>query len=97
MVNEALSCDQARTLLEQGAQLVDVRQPEEFRRGAAPGAVNIPLPLIGMALQRLRTDAPVLLYCASGRRSGMAKSMLELHGFCDVHNVVSTNWLQRCA
>ena len=97
MRNNTLQCAEARTLLEQGAQLVDVRQPEEFRQNAAPGAVNIPLPVIGLALERLRRDTPVLLYCASGRRSAMARSLLQLHGFTEVHNVVSPHWLQHCA
>ncbi len=92
-----IQCEEARTLLEQGALLVDVRQPEEYLLGAAPGAINIPLPVISSALDQLRRDVPVLLYCVSGRRSALAQSLLHTHGFTDVHNVISTGWLRQCA
>lgn len=72
--------------IQSGARVVDVRSPEEFRGGAYPGAVNIPLPLLGRRLGELRKDAPVVLYCASGFRSGTAERLLRQAGFGDVVN-----------
>lgn len=64
-----------------GAQIVDVRSPEEFRGGHVDGAVNLPLPSLENSLSRLRTDRPVITCCASGMRSAAAKAVLDRHGF----------------
>jgi len=80
---------EARTLVAQGAQLVDVRSPREYRHQALPGSVNIPLPVIQQALKQLDKQTPVLLYCNSGQRSGVAKRLLEACGFALVHNLGS--------
>jgi len=69
--------------------LVDVRSQQQFERLHIPGSVNIPLPLIQQALKRLDRQTPVLLYCNSGQRSGMAKQLLEACGFMVVHNLGS--------
>jgi len=89
MFNPTLTDSEARTLMEQGAQLVDVRTPQEYQQHALPGSVNIPLPVIQQALKQLDKETPVLLYCASGQRSGTAKRVLEACGFSTVHNLGS--------
>jgi len=70
-----------------GARIVDVRTPAEFKDGAYPGAVNIPLALIPLKLNELepKTQA-IVLYCASGARSGQAMRLLKQAGFTDVVN-----------
>jgi len=72
--------------IEAGAKIVDVRSPDEFRDGGYPGAVNIPLQSLGARLGELPKDKPVVLYCASGARSGMAARQLKQAGFADVTN-----------
>jgi phage shock protein E len=72
--------------IEAGASIVDVRSPEEFRDGGYPGALNIPLQALGARLHELPKDKPVVLYCASGARSGMAARQLRQAGFPDVVN-----------
>ena len=72
--------------IEAGARIVDVRAPEEFRDGSYPGAVNIPLQALGARLQELSKEVPVVLYCASGGRSGLAARQLKQAGFTDVVN-----------
>jgi phage shock protein E len=84
---------EAHSLVAQGAQLVDVRSPREYQRNALPGSVNIPLPVIQQALKQLDKQTPVLLYCNSGQRSGMAKRLLEACGFARVHNLGSYSGL----
>lgn len=84
---------EARSLVAEGAQLVDVRSPQEYRRNALPGSVNIPLPVIQQALKQLDKQTPVLLYCNSGQRSGVAKRLLEACGFTLVHNLGSYSGL----
>lgn len=64
-----------------GAQLVDVRTPAEFAQGHAPGTVNIPLDEFVARVGELDPARPVILCCASGGRSGMAKQFLDRSGF----------------
>lgn len=74
-------------LKKKGAILVDVRSAAEFAGGSAPGTINIPLQELGSRLAEIPKSAPVVLCCASGTRSGMAKLMLKRHGYQNVHNI----------
>jgi phage shock protein E len=70
-----------------GARIVDVRSVAEFKDGAYPGAINIPLSLIPLKMSELEPkDKPIVLYCASGARSGQAARLLKAAGFTDVVN-----------
>ena len=73
-------------MIKGGAQIVDVRSAEEFRDGFFPGARNIPVGELGRRLGELKKDQAVVLYCASGARSGMAARMLKQAGFTQVVN-----------
>ena len=73
-------------LISSGAQIVDVREKAEFSSGANPESKNIPLGQIKGRLQELDKTRPVILCCASGTRSGMAKSVLIKNGFKEVYN-----------
>ena len=72
--------------IEAGAAIIDVRTPAEFRAGAYPGAVNIPLQELGRRAAEIGRDRPIVLYCASGMRSASAARMLRHAGFADVVN-----------
>lgn len=74
-------------LRQQGALLVDVRSAAEFAAGNAPGSVNIPLGELGSRLKEIPVSAPVVLCCASGTRSGMAKMVLKKNGYAQVFNI----------
>ena len=73
-------------LVEQGAQIVDVRSPGEFSTGHIRGSVNIPLQQLQHKLKKLDKKKPVITCCASGMRSASAKSMLLSKGLKEVHN-----------
>lgn len=78
----------AHKLVESGAKLVDVRTPGEFGGGHLPGAVNIPLDQIGARASDLKkAGKPIVLYCASGMRSGQAKRILAGAGLTDLHDL----------
>jgi phage shock protein E len=81
-----MPCDQIKQILKDGGALLDVRTPQEFASGALPGAQNVPLNGIPNVLETLPKDQPVLLYCRSGARSGMAQRFLAQEGF-DAHNI----------
>jgi phage shock protein E len=70
-----------------GAKIIDVRSPAEFKDGAYPGAINIPLPLLPTRMAELGPkDTPIILYCASGARSSQGMRFLKQNGFTDVIN-----------
>lgn len=73
-------------LRQAGAMFVDVRSPQEFEQAHAPGTVNIPLQQLGARLAEIPTSAPVVVCCASGTRSGMARMLLKKNGFDAVYN-----------
>jgi len=68
--------------------LLDVRQPAEYERGHLPGARLVPLSELSDRLEEIRSDKPVIAYCASGGRSMAASSLLEGQGYGDVINMV---------
>lgn len=71
---------------EPGAQVVDVRTPEEFAKGHIAGAVNIDWLESGFLdrAKTLDTSKPVLLYCAAGGRSEDARVAMKDAGFTQV-------------
>lgn len=75
-----------RQRIASGAKIVDVRTPGEFRGGAYPGAVNIPLQILAGRLREIPKNRPVVLYCASGMRSASAARVLKRAGYEDVVN-----------
>lgn len=79
-----------------GAKVIDVRTAEEFAAGHLTDATNIPYEQIVPALQQLglAKDQPLLLYCRSGHRAGIAKAALEKAGYSDVYNAGGLQQLQ---
>ncbi|MFD2681155.1 rhodanese-like domain-containing protein [Bacillus seohaeanensis] len=69
------------------AQLIDVREANEFDNGHILGARNIPLSQLKMRKKEIRQDQPVYLYCQSGLRSGRAAQMLRRNGYRDLHQL----------
>jgi rhodanese-related sulfurtransferase len=67
--------------------LVDVREPDEFARFRAEGAVLFPLSTFILRLQQLPRDRPLLMICNSGARSAQATAYLLGNGWADVTNV----------
>ena len=67
---------------------IDVRTPEEYQEGHLADAVNIPHDQIANKISATAADknAPIHLYCKSGRRAGLAKQQLEKMGYTNVSN-----------
>jgi rhodanese-related sulfurtransferase len=66
------------------AQLIDVREPNEFEGGHILGARNIPMSQLKMRMKEIRQDMPVYLYCQSGMRSSRAAQFLHRKGYRDL-------------
>ena len=71
-------------VIKDGAFLVDVRSPEEFSSGSVKGAVNIPLDNLQQQLGKFKKKQNIVVFCRSGNRSNMAKSVLAQNGFQNV-------------
>ena len=83
-----------QSLIKSGAQIVDVRSPGEYKSGHVRGSVNIPLDTLQNNLSRISKSKPVITCCASGMRSGSARSLLLSAGYTEVYNGGSWNRLQ---
>jgi len=77
---------QAEQLRNSGAQLLDVREQDEFEQGAIPGAIHIPRGLLETSVEaRLpNKNAPVVAFCAGGVRSAFAAETLARLGYTEV-------------
>jgi phage shock protein E len=73
-------------VISRGAVIIDVRTPAEYAGGHLKNSVNIPLNVLQGQMGKLKKDKPVITCCASGMRSGSAKSMLQSGGFAEVYN-----------
>ncbi len=67
--------------------VVDVRETAEFAGGHFDRAINIPLGIIPLRLDEFKAmRGPVVVYCRSGNRSGMAMQVLKQAGLSEVYN-----------
>lgn len=80
---------QAQLMSDQGALLLDVREPSEYAEGHAPNAVLIPLGQLSARMQEIASykDKPVVVMCRSGRRSAKATNMLQEAGYSQARNI----------
>ena len=76
----------AEALVEGGALLLDVREPDEFEQGAVPGSVYIPRGHLESQVEGRITDRerPIVVMCAGGVRSAFAAKTLGDLGYSDV-------------
>lgn len=73
-------------LIKNGALIIDVRSKGEYASGHIKGSLNIPLDSIQSNIAQIKKKNKVVVTCcASGMRSGSAKSMLAQHGI-ETHN-----------
>jgi rhodanese-related sulfurtransferase len=76
-----ISREEARKLVEDGAQLVDVRAEHEWEAGRIGGATHLPLAELAGRTDEIDRERPVVLYCRGGNRSAMAAEALAAAGF----------------
>jgi rhodanese-related sulfurtransferase len=68
-------------LIDEGAQLIDVRTDHEWEAGRIAGAEHIELGEIGGRVAEIDREHPVLLYCRGDNRSDMAAAALAGEGY----------------
>ena len=76
-----------QTVVIDGVQFIDVREPDEVAAGTLPGTVNIPLGTLPDRLTALDSERRVVVLCRSGGRSTQAAEFLTASGFGDVVNL----------
>ena len=79
----------AAALIDDGAAVLDVREPDEFDQGALRGVIHIPRGHLEAQVENRLTDksAPVVVYCAGGVRSAFAAKTLQDLGYTEVHSM----------
>jgi rhodanese-related sulfurtransferase len=69
----------AKSMLDNGYRLLDVRYEEEFEESYIPGATLIPLNDLARRINELDNSAKYIVYCHSGNRSAVAAMRLAQH------------------
>ena len=73
-------------LVQNGAKIIDVRTPTEYKSGHIKNSTNIPLQSLSQKLKSLNKAQTIITCCASGMRSANAKNILKSNGFEKVYN-----------
>ncbi|HEX5610148.1 MAG TPA: rhodanese-like domain-containing protein [Solirubrobacterales bacterium] len=76
-----VSREEAKAMVEDGAQLIDVRADHEWEAGRIAGAKHLPLAELAERAGEIDRDRPVVLYCRGGNRSTMATAALAEAGY----------------
>lgn len=93
---QEIDVSEVQALLEEGYQVLDVREPAEFSAGTIAGALNVPRGILEPAADRQYAgrrdelqdrDKKWLLFCASSGRSAMAAVVLQQMGFTHIKNI----------
>ena len=72
----------------EGAILLDVRTPQEYREGHIPESRNLPLQTIDKVASVVdNQDRPLFVYCYSGARSAQAAALLRRMGYSNVTDI----------
>ncbi len=81
--------------LADNVRLIDVRTPAEVARGRLSGSENIPLHVIPLKIDELRSgekngeksDEKIIFYCQTGARSAQACAFMTSKGIDNVYNL----------
>jgi rhodanese-related sulfurtransferase len=76
-----VSREELQKLLDEGAQLIDVRAEHEWEAGRIAGAKHLPLAELSERVGEIDKERPVVLYCRGGNRSTMATEALAEAGY----------------
>lgn len=79
-----VSVSEANQMRDDGAFILDVREPNEWEAGHIPGATLIPLGELESRLAEIPTDQTVVVVCRSGNRSATGRDILLNAGFTEV-------------
>ena len=75
-----VTVQQLKAALDEGAVVIDVREPDEYAAGHVPGATLVPLMSVPHQLESLPEGDPLYVVCAVGARSAQAAAFLSSRG-----------------
>jgi rhodanese-related sulfurtransferase len=95
-IDDEISPQRAAELVADGAQLVDVRQDDEYAAGRIEGSLHIELDQLPAEAAAIDRDRPIVFYCRSGQRSALATQAFRAAGY-EAHNLTGglIAWTQR--
>ena len=76
---DRVSARVAKAMLEEGAQLLDIRYKDEYEMEYIPGCTLIPLLELRERVNELKSGSDYVVYCHSGKRSDVAAMILRQH------------------
>lgn len=83
-LSKEISVQEAYAMRQDGAFILDVRQPEEWIDYHIPGSTLIPLGELESRLSEVPKDKDVVVVCRSGNRSQEGRDILSRAGFSQV-------------
>ena len=85
-VQHVTSAEAIRLLNHEKGLLVDVREPDEYRSGHIPNALNLPLSGLAEGLKQIEKHKarPLIICCRTSQRSARVAVALRKHGFASV-------------
>ena len=89
MQDDDITFEELNEMTKNGATLLDVRSPQEYREGHISGAISIPEYELKFRKDELpkKTDEKIIVYCQSGSRSRKACDYLKSIGYENVYNL----------
>ena len=89
MEEQDITLDELKQFQNEGAIVIDVRSPQEYREGYIDGAISIPEYEIKKKIENmvLDKDKNIVVYCSSGGRSKKAQKVLKKLGYQNVYNL----------
>ncbi len=78
-----------------GITVVDVRDPQEYKEGHIPGALNIPSEVFASKSDTLDKEKKIVVYCNSGGRSYNAYRKLMKLGYENIYQSLYYDWKQQ--
>ena len=87
--NKDITKEDLSSYIKEGAIIIDVRSPQEYREGHVDGAISIPDYQIKKSIYKniKEKDKLIVLYCSTGHRSQSVQKVLENMGYSNVYNV----------
>jgi rhodanese-related sulfurtransferase len=84
---QRVGVEEAKTLIEKGCKIIDVREPFEWEQGRIPTSTHIPLNTLLARAQELITEDNIIFVCAEGIRSAVACEVAAAVGRTNLYNL----------
>lgn len=89
MVGEVTPDEVKEKLTDDAAQIIDIRQPDEFNQGAIPGAINVPMTELPRRIDEIDWSDDITVVCPIGESSVQAARLIGSYEGADADAVKS--------